>query len=286
MGSYDGAEVCELVGLHILHTISTKIDKNDTGLYRDDGLIILRNSNGRTTDQKRKRIIQIFKDIGFQIEIETNLKKVNFLDVTLNLTNNTYKPFKKPNDQLRYVHTSSNHPPQILKQLPASINDRLSNNSSNENIFNTTKQVYEDALKKSGYKNTKLQYKEKTQPKARTRKRNITWFNPPYNKNISTNIGKHFLSLINKHFPRTNKLHKIFNRNNIKVSYSCTENIARIIKSHNKKLTTPKETNDLPCNCRNKKQLPPKRSLQIHKRHLQMHSQNAKQTRQIIHWPN
>ena len=41
MGSYDGAEVCELVGLFILSKLNNKIHKEDSGLYRDDGLFIL-----------------------------------------------------------------------------------------------------------------------------------------------------------------------------------------------------------------------------------------------------
>ena len=46
MGSYDGAEICELVGLFLLHELSTIIPKDLTGLYRDDGLAILQNSSG------------------------------------------------------------------------------------------------------------------------------------------------------------------------------------------------------------------------------------------------
>ena len=37
IGSYDGAEVCELVRLYILNRLSEKYDKESTGLYRDDG---------------------------------------------------------------------------------------------------------------------------------------------------------------------------------------------------------------------------------------------------------
>ena len=69
MGSYDGAEVCELVGLHILSQLSNIVNKPDIGLYRDDGLMVLRNLNGRDIDKTRKSIIKTFKEIGFQIEI-------------------------------------------------------------------------------------------------------------------------------------------------------------------------------------------------------------------------
>ena len=137
MGSYDGAEVCELVGLYILDELSKFLNKNDVGLYRDDGLIVLKNKNGHESDKIKKTIIKTFKTIGFQIDININLKVVDFLDVTFNLTENSYKPYKKPNDNLLYINTESNHPPQLLKQIP--INKRLHKNWSIEEIFNESK---------------------------------------------------------------------------------------------------------------------------------------------------
>ena len=74
MGSFDGAEICELVGLYIQSNLENIIPKTNFGLYRDDGLILLRNLNGQQMDKRRKTIIKIFKDIGFSIDIQTNLK--------------------------------------------------------------------------------------------------------------------------------------------------------------------------------------------------------------------
>ena len=84
------------------------------------------------------------------------------------------------------------------------------------------------------------------------RKRNIIWFNPPYNEEVWTNIGKAFFYLINKHFPAHHKLHKICNKFNVKLSYGCMPNMMSIFNNHNKKLLHP-HTKDiaLPCNCRN-----------------------------------
>ena len=90
-------------------------------------------------DKKGKTIIKIFKDIGFSIDSQTNLKEVDFLDVTLNVKNGAYRPHKKTNDKLLYIYSSSNHLPQIIKQLPNSISKRLSKNYSNQQIFNTAK---------------------------------------------------------------------------------------------------------------------------------------------------
>ena len=70
-----------------------------------------------------KNIIKIFKDIGFAIDVEFNLKIVDFSDITFNLNNGTYRPYKKRNDLLLYINKSSNHPPQIINQLPKIINE-------------------------------------------------------------------------------------------------------------------------------------------------------------------
>ena len=150
MGRFHGAEICELVGVHILSLLSNKLEKQSTGLYRDDELVLLRNTPKKKTDRIRKDIIQIFKNAGFKIKMKTNLHMVDFLDVTFNLLDGTYKPYKKPNGQLLYVNTSSNHPPQIIKQLLTSISNRLSNNSSNKQVFDMSKSEYEKALRDSG----------------------------------------------------------------------------------------------------------------------------------------
>ena len=85
--------------------------------------------NGQQIDQLHKKIIKTFKEIGFKIDIETNLKIADLLDVTFNLINGSYKPYKKPNNTLLYINKNSNHPPQIIKKLPKTINNRLCRNS-------------------------------------------------------------------------------------------------------------------------------------------------------------
>ena len=112
-------------------------------------------------------------------------------------------------------------------------------------MFWTAAPLYQEALAKSGY-NYKLSYDppaENPAKKKRCRKRTITWFNPPFASNVRTNIGAKFLKLIDKHFPPTNPLSKLINRNNVKVSYMCTPNLARTISAHNSKVisqTLPK----------------------------------------------
>ena len=117
---------------------------------------------------------------GLKITIQSNLKSVDYLDVTLNLTNGLFQPYRKPNDEPLYINMKSNHPPTVIKQIPAAIDRRLSALSSNKE-----KPIYDKALRSSG-SNKSLHYckKNTTAPTKRNRKRNIIWFNPPYSKNV------------------------------------------------------------------------------------------------------
>ena len=121
MGSFDGAEVCELIGLFLLNNLSEKYGKNNVGLYRDDGLFIPRNASGPQSEWTRKDITREFKKQGLNISISTNLKICDFLDVTLNLTDGTHYPYRKSNNETVYIDTNANHPPTIIKHLPAAI---------------------------------------------------------------------------------------------------------------------------------------------------------------------
>ena len=100
----------------------------------------------------------------------------------------------------------SNHPPNILTNIPESINNRLSSISSNENVFNETSPPYQEALNKSGY-NYQLKFKETPSSNTknpsgnnrrnRSRKKQITWFNPPYSRNVK-----------NKHWKKVSPLNR------------------------------------------------------------------------------
>ena len=294
MGGYDSAVLSDLISLYILYRLTTNfIDSNDIGIYRDDGLLRLKNCTNFKHEKIRKKLSKIIKELGFGVELSGNVKIVNFLDVTLNLDQGTIEPFIKQNGEPIYVNAKSNHPVSIIKQIPRSINSRLNRNSSNIDIFNKYKPIYEKALNNSGYRNTKLEYVDKNRKNSdddnsnnnnnnnsnsnnddnnnkdknescknnnnikktyrRKRNRRILWFTPPFNKQVKTNIGGIFINLIKKHFPPSHKLHKIFNRNTLKVGYACTDNMDRIIKNHNKKVTQKTrntEKNFRSCDCR------------------------------------
>merc|ERR1711954_566729 len=121
------------------------------------------------------------------------------------LENNTYKTYNKPNNIPQYVHRLSNHLPSVLKNIPEGVNKRLSSNSSNEEMFNQSSQLFQEALHKSGY-SYQLKFnphdpKPASKSRNKKRKRNVTWFNPPFNSTVKTNIGKEFLKVVDECFP-------------------------------------------------------------------------------------
>ena len=84
MENYNGAELWEFIGMYLLSQLCTIISQNVCELYRDDGLMIQKYINGQQIEQLCQKIIKIFKEIGFKVDIETNLKLVNFVDMTFN----------------------------------------------------------------------------------------------------------------------------------------------------------------------------------------------------------
>ena len=236
--------------------MGAKYGKHRIGLYRDDGLACFGYTSGPQADRIRKDFIKIFnEDFNLAITCETNLKAVNFLDVTLNLTTSKYQPYNKPDNNPLYINILSNHPPNIIKNLPENISKRINTLSADETTFNKSKDLYNDALAESGFK-YKIAFQKQQNTSTITnnikkRKRKIIWFNPPFSLNVSTNIGKKFLSLLGKHFPKTHQLHKLFNHNNVKVSYSSLSNFKSVINGHNKNILNEQEKPS-PCNCRDK----------------------------------
>ena len=79
-----------------------------------------------------------------------------------------------------------------------------------------------------------------------------------------TKVGHYFLKLLDKHFPRQQKLYKLFNKNTVNVSCSCTKNIKSIINSHNKRILhqTRPCPSEKKCNCIKKELCPLNRNCQ------------------------
>ena len=158
-------------------------------------------------------------------------------DCTFNLYTRKYQPYKNPNDTPTYISDNSNHPPKnILK--------RISNISSNKTTFNNAAPSYNDILSASEYKKN-LIYQQDLMPPKKVRQIKVIWFNSQYRVNVD------------KHFSKISKFHKIFNRNNVKVSYRCLPNFADMIKSHNNRILSEEKTQDQSkCNCPQKNTCP------------------------------
>ena len=73
----------------------------------------------------------------------------------------------------------------------------------------------------------------------------IVWINPSFSKNVSINVGKCFLLLIQKRFSSNLKYHQIFNKNNVEISYSYTLNIKPVINIRNKEVIAKMKTQEI-----------------------------------------
>ena len=157
MGAYDAAHVANLVGIYIRDTLGRIVNLERVGLYWDDGIIYIPDSNGLKTSSIQKKIIRAFKLLCLRIQIASNLKIVDFLDITLNLNNGMFKPFSKNDSTPRYINISSNYPRSVLRQIPNAVNQRINKLSSCKKIFEENKSRYDDALKDSGFQG-RLEY--------------------------------------------------------------------------------------------------------------------------------
>ena len=90
--------------------------------------------------------------------MKTNLTSVDFFDICLNLRDNNYQLYRKPNSEPIYINKSSNHPKNI-KDLPKAIGKRLLDTPCNQEVFKVALPIYEEALRKSGF-NENLSYTE------------------------------------------------------------------------------------------------------------------------------
>ena len=137
--------------------LSKHINKNHIGLYRDNGLAILKNTSCPEAEKLKKKFQKIFKEKDLDIIIQCNLKITNYLDITLNLNDGSYRLYRKLKEETNYIHIKSDHPPSIIEEIPRSIEKRLSILSSSKDIFQESAIYYKKCLRNSRYK---LQYQQ------------------------------------------------------------------------------------------------------------------------------
>lgn len=83
------------------------------------------------------------------------IRKLSTSRMSLSLVNDKHAPYKKPNNTPLYVHVESNHLPGIIKNIPESINKRLSHLSCDK-AFNSIAPMYQAALERSGQTPTEI----------------------------------------------------------------------------------------------------------------------------------
>ena len=164
--------------------------------------------------KENKAIVKVFKECDLPITIECNLKIPHLLDLTYDFDNKVCKPFRKENNKSIYINKHSNHQPSIFKQLPKSIEKRVSEASSNKDIFDESIKLSKNALKESGFSKTLNYIAPTTDKEKKNRKRKVIWFNPSFSISVKSNIGRTFLRLLT----RNHTIYKLFNRNTVKMS--------------------------------------------------------------------
>ena len=95
----------------------------------------MKNENRSQLEQTKKSIQKTFKEHGLDIIIQGNMKIVNNLFVTFNLNDGTYKPYTKPNNEIKYIHRDPKRPPDVIRQISLSLESRLSTVPYNEKFF-------------------------------------------------------------------------------------------------------------------------------------------------------
>ena len=106
--------------------------------------------SGSQLEKVTKELQLLFKVFGLNLLVECNDHHI-YLDIKLNVLDRTCKPYQKLENTLQYIHKESNHPPNIIKQIPITVKTRLSNHSSNEIVFRQAVEDYEKTFKKSRY---------------------------------------------------------------------------------------------------------------------------------------
>ena len=107
------------------------IPKDQIGLYRDDGLAVVE-LPGQEVERLKKKVVKLFSEHNLSITTEVN---IHFLDVAFNLQTGLHRPFKKATSNPINVHKDSNHPMHVKKELPPTIGRRISDLSSNKEVF-------------------------------------------------------------------------------------------------------------------------------------------------------
>lgn len=183
----------------------------------------------------KKDLCSIFSEHSLKI---TTKNIVNFLNVTLDLTNGKYVPYTKANIPL-YLHKRSNHPPRSTDNISQSFNNRLSGISYHEDHSSKPHLSIKKSLMTPDI-NTDSTFQpnlQRSQHNLQALQKRGDFFGtspPPHSKNVATNVERNVLKIFDEEFPKNVPIHQIFTRNTVKISYSCMSNIKQNIDRQNK----------------------------------------------------
>ena len=101
---------------HYLLNTLTKITLSCIGITA-----FLRNNSGPEAERLKKKFQKLFEEKDLDIIVQCNSEINNYLDITLNLNDGSYRPYWKSNEETNYFHATSDHPPSVIKEIPQSI---------------------------------------------------------------------------------------------------------------------------------------------------------------------
>ena len=169
--------------------------KNHVALCRDDSIALCK-ATPREIEKMKQEVTY-----SNQTAANHNRSKQENSQLPRRDLSGTYKPFMKPYNKLLLVHQQNNHIPALLKNIPK-------HTTPEQDIFDKAIAPPQKAFQESGY-DYRLTYNPKPTHGKET---SCTWYNPQWNSNVKTNLGKKLLNIVDKCFPKNHPLNKIFNR--------------------------------------------------------------------------
>lgn len=111
MGSFDIAEVYELIVQYLLNILKSEFVEKNIRLYRGDNISCLENKSEPKVRKMKSNICKNFKCNGLSNTVESNLHTTKYVDVTFTLKTGKYYPYRKQNNSLQYINKQSNLTP-------------------------------------------------------------------------------------------------------------------------------------------------------------------------------
>ena len=159
MGSKDGSEVAELVGLYLLSMFESDPALQDAiiALYRDDLIAIVPN-NGFRINRIKSTIQKLVAAEELEMTDWTEGRRMDYLDVEFDMTEESFRPFTKPMDGSRYVSPMSDHPKMSIRRIPAVVEKRISMLCSSREVHDNAKGAFQNKLRRDGHGNKRLDF--------------------------------------------------------------------------------------------------------------------------------